>query len=520
MNRIEIPALSRRGFNGILLGGCASALLPALVGGCTQKGGSARSVNALDGLARSRPEAQGVDPASILAFLDEVSAAGLELHSFMLARNRQVIAEGWWYPYRADRPHMMHSLTKSVAVSGVGLALDEGRFALDDKVVSFFDEELPQVVDEKLGAMTVRDLLTMQTGHAEEISGSVWRPIKTSWVAEFFKVPVVHQPGTTFVYSSAATFMLSAIVTKTTGQTLRDYMEPRFFQPLGIKGLSWDVGPGGINPGGNGLTWKTADSLKLGILYEQDGMWEGKRILSSEWVRAATTPQVSDGGYGYQWWIGPDEAYYALGLFVQTSIVFPEHDAVLAVTSAIDGSAKLLPIVWKAFPSAFRAGPKPVNEAGYAALEDRTSKLTLLPDLTLTTSPIAARISGRTFRIAPNPDGVETVALTFAGDQCRFELRDARGLHRVVVGLDDWVEGETSMTGNKLHHEYQPDSMVVVGGGRWIDPTTFEMIWQFAETAFRDRVLCRFNGNEMTLDRSVNLNTADTSLPTLRGQLA
>ena len=210
---------------------------------------AAPAVSPIDGLPRARPEARGVDPQAILAFLDEVRGAGLELHSFMLSRGGDVISEGWWAPYRADRPHMMHSLTKSVAVSGVAIAMQEGLFGIDDKVISFFPDELPPTVSENLAAMTVRDLLTMRAGHAEEISGSVWRQIKTSWVAEFFKVPVVHKPGTRFVYSSAASFMLSAIVTKVTGQTLRDYMEPRFFKPLGITRLSWDVGPGGINPG-------------------------------------------------------------------------------------------------------------------------------------------------------------------------------------------------------------------------------------------------------------------------------
>ena len=105
--------------------------------------------------------------------------------------------------------------------------------------------------------MTVEDLLTMRTGHASMTSGSVWRPIKTSWVAEFFKIPVVYQPGTKWVYTSAATYLLSAIVTKTTGQPVADYLKPRLFDPLDISGYQWPVGPENISPGANGLSWKT-----------------------------------------------------------------------------------------------------------------------------------------------------------------------------------------------------------------------------------------------------------------------
>lgn len=506
--------MTRRRFADMTLGGATGLLLIPGLTACRSPAPSAAPT--VDGLPRNRPEARGVDPRAILAFLDEVQAAGLELHSFLLARGGDVIAECWWSPYRPDRPHMMHSLTKSVAVTGVALALQERLFGIDDKVISFFPDELPAHVSDNLAAMTVRDLLTMRAGHDAEISGSVWRQIRTSWVAEFFKVPVPLKPGTKFVYSSAVSFMLSAIVTKVTGQTLRAYMEPRLFEPLGITGLSWDVGPGGINPGGNGLTWKTADALKLGMLYARNGRWNGMQILSPEWVREASRPQVAEGEYGYQWWIGPNGAYYALGLFTQMSIVFPRHDAVLALTSAIDGSEHLTQLVWKYFPAAFGTGSRPRDDAAYAAFTARSTSLSVQPELSVGTSPTASRISGRRFRAAANAEGIEDFSFTFSDDHCRFTMRDGRGEHAVEVGVGRWIEGRTSMTGNKLHHQYQPGSMLVVAGGQWITPDSFEMTWQFAETAFRDTVVCRFVDDHMSFDRSVNVNSAARVLPTVQ----
>ncbi|MCP3731045.1 beta-lactamase family protein [Sphingomonas sp. MG17] len=495
--------MSRRRFGALSFGGAACAALPSWAAG---------SLAPVDGLARARPEQQGVDAQAVIAFLDDVAANELELHDFMLARGGKVVAQGAWWPYRTDRLHMLHSATKSFAVSGAAIAIDEGRFGLDDKVISFFPGELPANVSDNLAAMRVRDLLSMESGHEFEISGSAWRPIKTSWVAEFLKVPVVHRPGTTFVYSSAVSFMISAIVSKTTGQSLRDYMEPRFFTPLGIGGIEWESGPGGITPGGNGLNARIADLLKLGLLYNQGGMWRGKRILSPQWVKAATAPQVASGEYGYQWWIGPGGAYYALGLFGQLSIVFPQHDAVLALFSAADFSARLLPLVWKHFPSAFDGG----RAADGAALAGRLAGARVLPPLRGSNSPLVARINGRTFRAEPNSDGIESLRFDFAGGRCRFTLNDARGTHRVEVGLRDWVEARTTMTGNKLHHQYQPESMAVVAGGTWRDPSTFEMTWQFVETVFRDTVRCRFDGDAMTFKRSVNINSASTALPAVR----
>jgi CubicO group peptidase (beta-lactamase class C family) len=527
---IVSDALSRRRFGALALGGVAAPLVSGLVGSevfaqsaTSGIGPVAARGSAHDGLPRSLPETQGVSSEAIMAFLDDVAAAKLELHSFMLARNGSVVVEGWWWPYQPQRIHMTHSLTKSVMVCGVALALEDKRFGLDDKVVSFFPEHVPADASDNLRAMTVRNLLTMQSGHDHETSGSAWRPLKTSWVAEFMKIPVVYKPGTKMVYTSAASYMLSAIVTKTTGMKLADYIRPRLLDPMGISDFHWDVSPEGVTPGGNGLSWTTADSLKLGMLHAQKGVWKGKQLLPAAWVADATRYQTDDddggAGYGYQWWMGPNKAYFGLGLFTQMSIVFPDQNAVLALFSAISGSKKLKPLIWKHFPAAFLDGPTKPSTAT-AALRKRTDSLRLLPSLTATRSPLAARISGRSFTIGTNDQQARSVRFDVSGDRIRYQLTDDRGTHSITSGLDAWLEQDTTMTGARLHHEYEPDVMRVVAGARWIDAATLEMTWQFVEAAFRDTMVCTFDGDRVTLDRRVNLNTQETKLPTLQGVLA
>jgi CubicO group peptidase (beta-lactamase class C family) len=511
----QFDTLTRRSACRVLLGG---ALVPLVR---TDRGwaeAAAAVPSRADGLSRVAPEHRGIDPAAILAFLDDIAAYGFEVQSFMLWRHGAVVAEGWWAPYRADRIHMMHSLTKSVTGCAVGLAIAEGHFKLDDKVVSFFPEHLPSTVSDKLAAMTVKDLLTMQTGHGAMTSGSVWRPIKTSWIAEFFKIPVVTPPGTKFVYTSAATYMLSAIVTRTTKQAVADYLKPRLFDPLGISDYQWPAGPEGISPGANGLSWKTADALKLGILHAQDGKWEGRPILAKSWTDAVQYPHVPD-TYGYQWWLGPDGAYLADGLFSQLSIVFPRHNAVLAITAAIAEGSHFNKFVFQHFPSGFGTAPlKPGKHR--AALEARTMALQLLPPPRRTTSPVIGHVSGQLYRFKDNADQIKSARFDFAGDSCVFTLEDYRGIHTIQIGLDQPIEGDTTMTGNKLHHEYELDRMRVVASGEWIDPRSFVMTWSFVETAFRDTVVCVFEGPGLRLDRSVNVNSAETALPTVSGQMA
>jgi CubicO group peptidase (beta-lactamase class C family) len=505
---------SRRSALQLLLGGCAVAMAD---GGAGWSIAHAQARSFPDGLPRGRPEAQGIAPSAILAFLDEVDRGGFEMHSFMLWRNGAVVAEGWWSPYRADRIHMMHSLTKSVTGCAVGLAIAEKRFGLQDKAISFFKDKLPETVDDKLAAMTVEDLLTMRTGHASMVSGSAWRPIKTSWVAEFFKIPVVYQPGTKWVYTSAATYLLSAIVTKVTGQPVADYLKPRLFDPLGISGYQWPVGPENISPGANGLSWKTADSLKLGILHAQNGEWNGKQVLPKEWVAAVQYPHVKD-KYGYQWWLGPDGAYMADGLFNQYSVVFPKQNAVLAMTAAMPEGTHFRNLMFKHFPAMF-SGEVANDEAGLEKLKTRTHSLQLLPAVVRSISPVVPHVSGAIYRFKDNADAVKAISLTFADKSCSFRLEDDRGTHTLEVGLEQDVEGDTTMTGHRLHHEYEPDVMRVVARGEWRDERTFVMSWTFVESAFRDTVICVFTGPHLRFTRSVNVNSAETELPTLTGEM-
>jgi len=504
--------LSRRGLLRLSLG---SATAVAAAPGLALAAGASRPA-ATDGLPRATPESQGIAPAAILDFLEDIERHAYELHGLMLWRNGKVVAEGWWQPYGPERIHMTHSLTKSVTACAVGIAIAEGCFALDDKVVSFFPEHLPPVVSANLAAMTVRDLLTMRTGHASMVSGSVWRPIKTSWIAEFFKIPVVSEPGTKFVYTSAATYMLSAIITKTTGQSMADYLKTRFFEPLDITGYEWDVGPEGISPGANGLSWKTVDALKLGILHAQGGVWNGKQVLPREWVQAVQQPHTP-GKYGYQWWLGPNGVYLADGMFGQHTIIFPEHNAVLALNSANPSRAAMLrTVVYQHFPAMFQKAA-PAGDA--PKLQRRLRQLQLLPPPGKGSSPVAQQFSGRRFDFAENEQQIRAVRLDFAGDQCSFTLVDDRGSHSVRCGLGKTIESDTTITGNKLHHEYQPERMRVVASGEWTDARTFVMTWVFVESAFRDTVVCRFAGPYLRLSRSVNVNSGAVELPALTSKL-
>ena len=186
-------------------------------------------------LPRSTPEAQGVSSASIREFIEAANGQIDTLHSVMLVRHGQVIAEGWWKPEAPEKRHVLHSLSKSFTSTAVGLAVADGKLSVDDPVLKFFPEDAPADPSPKLQAMRVRDLLTMSTGHETEAKFTS----ETSWVQSFLAQPVPHKPGAHFQYNTPATHMLSAIVRKVTGETVLDFLKPRLFEPLGIDDPEW-----------------------------------------------------------------------------------------------------------------------------------------------------------------------------------------------------------------------------------------------------------------------------------------
>ncbi len=355
-------------------------------------------------LPRSTPESQGISSAALLAFVDALGRVP-EVHSLMVLRHGYVVAEGWWSPYAASRPHMLFSLSKSFTSSAVGLAVAEGRLSVNDLLISFFPDEAPLHPGANLANMRIRHLLSMSTGHAEDTTGRLHANPDGDWIKAFLALPVEHVPGTHFVYNSGASYMLAAVVQKLAGMQLIDYLTPRLFAPLGIQNPTWETSAQGINFGGWGLSIKTEDIARFGQMYLQKGLWEGKRILSEAWIAQATSKQVENGtkpdsdweqGYGYQFWRCRHGAYRGDGAFGQYCIVMPEQDTVLAITSGVDDMQAVLNVAWQHLLPALGPLPLPENPAGQASLADKLSGLALRPTQGQALTPAALTLSGKT----------------------------------------------------------------------------------------------------------------------------
>lgn len=294
----------------------------------------------------------------------------INLHSIMVVKGGKVVAERWYNGASAEKPHQLWSVSKTFTATAAGLAISEGKLKLRDKVIKFFPDKLPETISDNLAKMTVWDLLTMTCGHDTEIDMIWGKDTNRDWVKAFLAHPVIHKPGTYFMYNSLGTYMVSAILQKVTGQKVNDYLDSRLWKPLGIDKPVWDESPQGINCGGWGLNLKTEDLAKMGLLLLHKGKWNGKRVIPSKWVKemssykvpscpAGTRIETLDSigmngsnndwchGYCYQMWRCKDNGYRADGANGQYIMVFPDRDVVLVLTTDSNQYQPYMNIIWK-----------------------------------------------------------------------------------------------------------------------------------------------------------------------------
>ncbi len=362
--------------------------------------------------------------------------------------------------------------------------------------------------------MRVSDLLRMSTGHQTEPPRTEEQP----WTRTFLAHPVPFKPGTHFLYNTSATYMLSAIVQKATGQTLLDYLGPRLFEPLGIEKPAWQTSPQGISAGGFGLSIRTEDIARFGLLYLHKGNWHGKQLVPESWVEAATSRQTSNGsspesdwdqGYGYQFWRCRHGVYRGDGAFGQYCIVLPEQDSVIAITSGLKDMQAVLNLVWDRLLPAMGSAPLAPNDEAAQQLDDRLKRLTLQPQAG-SASPL--ELSARKYIFPPNENKLESIAVDNGGEDGPLTLvvRLGGADQRIQFGRGVWQKGRAAW--GPLPE--QP----VAASGAWTAPDTFTGKLCFYHTPFVATVRLTFSGDELRCSGETNVGFGPTRQAELVGK--
>jgi CubicO group peptidase (beta-lactamase class C family) len=456
-----------------------------------------------DAWEATTPEAAGFDPAKLADALTLIRHAKLDIHSLTLVRHGKLVLDANFYPYDRGVPHNLASVTKSVMTTLIAIAADQGKLKLDQPVLSFFPGRTIANRDATKEKITVRHLTGMSSGldcvgeHDEptlhEMNASA------DWIQFTLDLKMAAEPGTVFSYCSPGMHLLSAILQQATGMKTLDFARKNLFEPLGIKEAIWPADPQGVNHGWGDLFLYPQDAAKIGYLWLHGGQWDGRQIVSKDWVEQSSRLQIKTGpnwgdDYGYGWWITTGEEipqYAAAGRGGQRIGVFPTLDVIVVTTGGGFEPGTATDLIGAAFVSPDK--PLPANAEGEAKLTAAIAALALPPEPT-PVAPLpamAARISGKTYRLSPNPLQLETLRLAFDGSA------EAKLFRSFSQGQPP-REGAVGLDGV---YRMSPGEGDIPAGmrGRWIDEKTFAV--EYDAIAYIDGIDLKatFDGDRITI---------------------
>lgn len=425
---------------------------------------------------RATPESQGVSSRLLSAMIRELySSKYTDMHHLMVLRHGKVICECNFAPYPAGMWHITHSMCKSITSMAIGLLVNEGKLTLDENIYKIFEDQLNPFTKVLRPVITVDNLLTMTSGVTFNESGIV---SGNDWLGSYLSSQVSGRPGTTFQYNSLNTYVLSAIVTKRTGETLTDYLKPRLFEPLGITRYLWETCPKGITKGGWGLFLCMEDMAKLGQLYLQKGMWNGQQIIPAAWVETSTQKHTDSipgtFGYGYQIWMEQrPESFEFNGMLGQNVVVYPDMDMVL-VTNAGNNelfqNCVMLNIIRKYFPVEYMPKEQlPEDPSAYGILQKligsiqtggkapaihggwpKSARISArYPGKPCTTNcqsdpyPMFKQLNGRTYQLSPQSVGLFPLFIQVFHNNMTEGLREISFSYEKGIFYVLFLEGDT-----------------------------------------------------------------------------
>lgn len=433
------------------------------------------------GWQSSPPEAQGMDSELLADMLDDVSNNGTRIHSVLVIRNGYIVTEAYFHPYTSDVKIHVQSVTKSVISILVGKAIDDGYIQSEnEKLLDFYPDIATENESEQKDSIELEHLLSMSSGLDCQNFPWVAPTMEQSpdWVQFMLDLPVVHEPGTTFGYCNGNSHLVSAILQQKIGSSPREYANRELFKPLGIAPVDeadWWSDPQNITNGGYGLHLRPLDMAKIGLLYLQNGKWDGQQLISATWVDRSTKQYVvkEDGdGYGYLWTVYPQGDHYAaLGLGGQQIHVYPQQNLIVVVTASLEGMAGtpeidhllesyILPSIRS--DEEIAANPQGTSRLA-AALETAANPVQPVPAL----PEAAIENSNQPYTFGENPFGWQLMEFRFEpGASTATVILNEIPL---TVGLDNIFRTSQTAEGYEM-----------LLRGRWVDEQTFVVDYPYA----------------------------------------
>ena len=401
------------------------------------------SANAqINELPRSTPEEQGVPSKALVALFDSLHALPLtDMHAVVVMRHGKVIGEMYPKPYAPEYRHTMYSCSKTFVGIAVGLAIEDNRLRLDDRIAAIFPELLPDSVSKDLADMTVRHLLTMASGVKPDWN---MRSRGKEWIRTFLSKPV-KEPGTQYAYDSMVSYMLAAVVQKVTGKKLTEYLQERVFTPMNVTEWAWEESPEGVNTGGWGVHIQPESLAKFGQLILNEGRGEGKQLVPTEWIREMCKKHRETGRevYGYHIWHcgGHDGAVRADGALGQYVISVLDKDMVVVMTEATLGNGRdQRRLIWDVLLPHIQDEPLPANKKDYQKLLKKQEGYKLAEVKGKASSAFASNWENKTIELGKNTFGWKSLKLNFGKKEVTMTVTETNGKsYELPFGYQQWM---------------------------------------------------------------------------------
>jgi len=398
------------------------------------------------------PESCGIDSRDLLKFVEgmEDMPEEKETHGFMLIRHGKLLTEGWFAPFTEDMPHMLFSDTKTFVQIAIGFMVQEGLININDKISEYFKDKITDKTSQHNKNLTIEHLLMMATGHQGQgiHQTGEFTDMSVDKVKEFFETENYIEAGKEFQYDNIATYVLSNLVTRLTGNNVADYLKPRFLDPLGITVSYYSADADGNCIGYSGFRIKLEDLAKVGQFFLNKGVWKGKRILPEKWCENAMQKHTDcigpcgpdwNQGYCWQMWRGQHNTARLCGAFGQMCVIAPDYDLIFATNSGANYN-RLQYILDNFYENVlFKVKDEPLeeNQLGNIKLENKIEKLKL-QNIFAPISPRFKELNGKEIRFEKILR-YDSVKLEFKDDVCKVTLSGDKTIS-FTAGLTDAKE--------------------------------------------------------------------------------
>lgn len=419
------------------------------------------------------PESVGIPSRAVLNFIEELEHENLCMHGFAMVKDGMVFAEGYYAPFHADFPHRMFSVSKSFTSLAIGLLQQEGKLSINDSICDYFPDLLPaDGVHPYIGQTTVRDMLRMATPHKSTTYKQVnW----DDWVKSFFHVEPVRFPGTSFLYDTSASHVLSALVERLSGLSLLDYLRMKVFDELHCSNhFRWLTCPKGICQGGSGLICTLRDLVKVAYSCMNHGRFGGKQIIPAEYIQQATAKQIDTSlqpsieeqqGYGYQFWRCRNNGFAMYGMGGQLAVCLPEHDFMLVTTADTQGNPYGIQGIYEAlwhqilpYLKGRSQGTISVEPLIVDKLKDKIAHLKVQVETGAMQSNTASSIHSRKYCLSQNPMGITECRVKFLDGSGVLNYRNENGDHEIAFGL-----------GRMIQQKFPEINLTCISSAAWVE---------------------------------------------------